>query len=72
MSYHDAAFDEQNPFPGELYNKYEGVNWYTGCNVDYNGNDVNLNNFLSIMKGDKTSVKLRENSNSTGRVLESD
>jgi legumain len=71
MAYDDIAFDDENPFPGTLYNKQGGVDVYEGCVIDFFGDDVNKNNFDAVMKGDLTSLNLT-NEKSTGRVLETD
>jgi legumain len=71
MAYDDIAFDDENPFPGTLYNKQGGVDVYGGCVIDFFGDDVNKNNFDAVMKGDLTSLNLT-NEKSTGRVLETD
>jgi legumain len=68
MAYDDIANNDQNPFPGALYNQPgdNPPNVYEGCKIDYKGGDVNPDNFLAILKGDKSGV-----SGGNGRVLES-
>lgn len=51
MAYDDVANDPENPFPGKLYNKPNGQDVYTGCNIDYKGASVTPANFLNILKG---------------------
>ena len=41
MAYDDVAFDDENPFPGTLYNKQDGPDVYNGCVIDFKGKDVN-------------------------------
>lgn len=67
MAYDDVANDSENPFPGQLFNKPNGQDVYKGCNIDYKGNDVTPENFLSILKGDAAAVKGKGN----GKVLKS-
>jgi legumain len=66
MSYDDVAADEENPFPGKLFNKPDGEDVYAGCNIDYKGESVTPENFLHILKGDATKVK-----GGNGKVLKS-
>jgi hypothetical protein len=40
MAYNDAAWDDENPFPGTLYNTNNGINYYEGCKIDYYSNDI--------------------------------
>ena len=35
MAYNDVAWDSENPFPGTLYNKQAGQNYYKDCHIDY-------------------------------------
>ena len=51
MAYNDVAWDDENPFPGTLYNGKDGVNYHDGCMIDYQQDDVNKENFLSILHG---------------------
>ena len=71
MAYDDVAMDDENPFPGTLYNKQNGPDVYEGCNIDFIGKDVNKQNFEAIMKGDVSSLNIT-NEASTRRVLKSD
>ena len=45
MAFDDIANNDENPFPGTLYNKPcdgdDCENVYEGCNIDYKGKDVN-------------------------------
>eukprot|EP00340_Litonotus_pictus_P000628 CAMPEP_0170521566 /NCGR_PEP_ID=MMETSP0209-20121228/6949_1 /TAXON_ID=665100 ORGANISM="Litonotus pictus, Strain P1" /NCGR_SAMPLE_ID=MMETSP0209 /ASSEMBLY_ACC=CAM_ASM_000301 /LENGTH=416 /DNA_ID=CAMNT_0010808527 /DNA_START=208 /DNA_END=1455 /DNA_ORIENTATION=- len=71
MAYDDIAYNEMNPFKGKVFNRPDpqgfGHDYYEGVNIDYKGEDVNPQNFLSILRGDKEAVKGKGN----GRVLES-
>lgn len=67
MAYGDIAWNEENPFPGTLYNGKDGINYHEGCKIDYYANDVNKDNFMAILKGQADKVNLT--ANSTGRVL---
>jgi legumain len=51
MAYDDVAWDDENPFPGTLYNKMDGQNYYDGCKIDYSGSDLHKENFFAILKG---------------------
>jgi legumain len=71
MAFDDVAFDDENPFPGKLFNKQNGDDVYKGCNIDIKGEDVTKDNFLAVMMGDLSKLTL-SNPNSTARVLHSD
>jgi len=66
MMYDDVANDEDNPFPGKLFNQPHGVDVYKGVKIDYTGASVNPDNFLSVLKGQSNKVK-----GGNGRVLKS-
>lgn len=66
MSYDDVANDAENPIPGKLFNKPNGEDVYAGCQIDYKGDSVTPENFLAIIKGDKTKV-----TGGNGKVVES-
>lgn len=55
MAYDDIANNEQNPFPGQIFNTPSpdapGVNVYNGCNLDYTGDDVTAANFQNLLLG---------------------
>ena len=72
MAFDDVAFDDENPFPGTLYNKQDGEDVYNGCNIDYTGHEVNKHNFQAVLQGDYKSIVIDQYSNSTKKVLESD
>jgi len=52
FSYDDVATSSSNPFPGQLFNKPDGEDVYAGCNIDYSGEDVTPENFLSVLRGE--------------------
>jgi len=61
MAYDDIAKNDENPFPGKIFNEPddgEGQDVYAGCELDYTGADVTPENFAGILLG-----------NATGRVL---
>jgi legumain len=59
------ANNEQNPFPGTLYtDKDRRRNYAVGLRIDYSGEDVTINNYLAVLRGDQDKVK-----GGTGRVL---
>lgn len=66
MAYDDVANDPENPIPGKMFNKPNGEDVYAGCQIDYKGVDVTPENFLAILKGDKTKV-----TGGNGKVLNS-
>ncbi|CEF69923.1 Legumain [Strongyloides ratti] len=68
FAYDDIANNPMNPFPGKIFNHpslKEDV--YAGLEIDYKGDDVNENNFLCALSGDKSCLK----GVGTGRVVES-
>ena len=69
--YDDVANSWQNPFKGKLFNKptdsgTPGVDVYEGCVKDYTRRDVNADNFVAVITGDKDKVN-----GGNGRVLNS-
>jgi len=61
MAYDDIAYDSQNPFYGQVYNKptrlfKPGKDVYAGVKIDYKGDDVNSTNFLAVLQGDSAAV----------------
>lgn len=66
MAFDDIANNDENPFPGTLYNKPcdgdDCENVYEGCNIDYKGKDVNKETFFKVLHGE-------ENNAGNGRVL---
>ena len=71
LAYDDIANNQENPFPGEVFNQPDpsgqGKNVYDGVNIDYKGDNVNPEIFLAILEGDEAKV----NGKGTGRVLKS-
>ncbi|XP_022714470.1 vacuolar-processing enzyme delta-isozyme-like [Durio zibethinus] len=65
--YDDIALNEYNPRPGIIINKPDGENVYKGVPKDYTGEDVNLNNFLGVILGNKT----RLTGGGSGKVVDS-
>lgn len=63
FAYNDIAHNIQNPFPGKVYNKPNGDDVYAGCKIDYEKHHVTPDNYLKVLKGQK--------SESTPKVLES-
>jgi legumain len=54
-----------NPFPGTLYTDVnKSRNYNEGLQIDYVGEDVNLNNYVAVLKGEASEVK-----GGSGRVL---
>jgi len=67
MIYDDIAYSDENPNKGVIINAPNGPNVYKDVPKDYTGENVTPQNFLSVLKGDKESVRGR----GSGRVLES-
>ncbi|XP_053701015.1 legumain [Synchiropus splendidus] len=66
MMYDDLAQNEENPTPGVIINRPNGTDVYKGVPRDYTGEDVTPDNFLAVLKGDKSKV-----SGGSGKVLQS-
>jgi len=49
MMYDDAAWSDNNPLIGQLYNRPNGSNVYKNCEVDYRKRRVNSDTFLNIL-----------------------
>nr|ALL55653.1 asparaginyl endopeptidase [Clitoria ternatea] len=64
--YDDIAFNENNPRPGVIINKPDGSDVYEGVPKDYTGEDVNVNNFLAVLLGNKSAL-----TGGSGKVLNS-
>ena len=67
MMYDDIAYSHQNPTKGVIINKPEGPNVYKGVPKDYTGENVNPQNFLAVLKGDKKAVEGK----GSGKVVQS-
>lgn len=70
LAYDDIANSSENPFKGKVFNKPdpngEGEDVYKNIKIDYSGEDVNPENFLNVITGNKKGIK-----GGNGRVLES-
>jgi legumain len=60
LSYNDVANSEENPFPGQLFNKptdagTKGVDVNDGCKIDYEGKEVTAENVLKVLTGDESA-----------------
>ncbi|XP_050426906.1 legumain-like [Adelges cooleyi] len=67
MMANDVVNHINNPAPGTLINKPNGKDVYKGIKIDYEGYNITKDNFLSVLKGDKSSLS----GIGSGRVLES-
>jgi len=67
MMYDDIANNEQNPTPGIVINHPNGQDVYKGVPKDYIGNDVNSQNFINVLTGNKEAMQ----NIGSGRVIES-
>ncbi|KQJ90210.1 vacuolar-processing enzyme [Brachypodium distachyon] len=54
--YDDIANNPDNPRPGVIINHPTGGDVYAGVPKDYTGKDVNANNFLAALLGDKSKL----------------
>lgn len=64
--YDDIANNSDNPRPGTIINHPNGKDVYAGVPKDYTGDNVNVNNFLAVLLGDKSLVK-----GGSGKVVDS-
>ncbi|KAI4380877.1 hypothetical protein MLD38_007016 [Melastoma candidum] len=64
--YDDIAFNEENPRQGIVINSPHGSDVYAGVPKDYMGDDVTVNNFLSVILGNKTAL-----TGGSGKVVDS-
>ncbi|KAK1615012.1 hypothetical protein QYE76_020529 [Lolium multiflorum] len=64
--YDDIANNSANPRPGVIINHPNGSDVYAGVPKDYTGNDVNVNNFLAVLLGDKSAL-----TGGSGKVVDS-
>jgi len=55
MMYDDIARNQENPFPGKLFNKPDphgaGIDVYSGCHIDYKGSSVTPRTFTDVLSG---------------------
>jgi len=57
----DVANDDENPFPGKLFNRptaagTPGVDVYEGIKIDYKGSSVTPDTFVKVLTGDSTGL----------------
>ncbi|KAG7567819.1 Peptidase C13 legumain [Arabidopsis thaliana x Arabidopsis arenosa] len=64
--YDDIAKNEENPRPGVIINSPNGEDVYNGVPKDYTGDDVNVDNLLAVILGNKTALK-----GGSGKVVDS-
>ncbi|XP_069050403.1 legumain-like isoform X3 [Lepisosteus oculatus] len=57
MMYDDIAYNEENPYKGNIINVPKGENVYVGVPKDYTGAEVSAENFLAVLKGDVSGVR---------------
>nr|5ZBI_A Chain A, Peptide asparaginyl ligase [Viola canadensis]5ZBI_B Chain B, Peptide asparaginyl ligase [Viola canadensis] len=63
--YDDIAYDIRNPYPGTIINSPDKKDVYKGVPKDYTGEDVNVQNFLAVILGNKTAL-----TGGSGKVLD--
>jgi len=68
MMYDDIANSPLNPHPGTIRNHPQGPDLYQGLKRDYTGEEVNVQNFLAVLKGDDASVS--KGPHASGRVIQ--
>jgi len=56
MMYDDIAHNRRNKRPGTIINKPGGSDVYKGVPKDYTGQDVTPENFLNVLKGNKSAM----------------
>ncbi|XP_072523447.1 legumain-like [Salminus brasiliensis] len=56
MMYDDIAYNDENPYRGNIINEPNGPNVYPGVLKDYTGDDVTPENFLAALRGDESAV----------------
>eukprot|EP00753_Platysulcus_tardus_P021751 PLAT9108.2.p1 GENE.PLAT9108.2~~PLAT9108.2.p1 ORF type:complete len:436 (+),score=229.28 PLAT9108.2:77-1384(+) len=58
MMYDDIASNEENPFPGKIFNRNgtDAPDVYQGVKIDYKGADVTAANFLAVLTGDSSTT----------------
>jgi legumain len=57
MAVDDLVNDEENPFPGQLFNEPNGPDVYAGCNIDYRGSDlVTPDTFHAVLRGNISAL----------------
>ena len=49
MMYDDIAYNDENPYPGNIINYPNGTNVYENVTIDYSGEDVTASNFLNVL-----------------------
>ncbi|KAJ1264391.1 hypothetical protein BS78_09G259700 [Paspalum vaginatum] len=54
--YDDIASSPDNPRPGVIINHPAGADVYAGVPKDYTGADVNVNNFLAVLLGNRSAL----------------
>lgn len=69
----DIANNEENPYPGKLFNKptpagTPGVDVYDGCVIDYSSSSVTPDTFVKVLTGDSNGLT---NVTGSGKVLQS-
>ncbi|XP_039121674.1 vacuolar-processing enzyme-like [Dioscorea cayenensis subsp. rotundata] len=64
--YDDIAYHQENPRPGVIINHPQGSDVYAGVPRDYVGEEVTVNNFFSVILGDKAAL-----TGGSGKVVDS-
>ena len=56
MTFDDVPTAKENPINGKLFNKKSGENVYDASKVDYRGDEVTVENFYAVLKGDSATT----------------
>ena len=67
MVYDDIAHSPANPHPGTIRNHPQGQDLYAGLPKDYTRNEVNVKNFLGVLRGDEDGVS--KGPHASGKVI---
>ena len=54
FAYDDIVNNIHNPFKGKVFNDQTGHNYYENIKIDYRENEVNIENYINVLLGNKT------------------
>ena len=60
MMYDDIAYNQENPYKGNIINRPGGTNVYKNVVKDYTHHYVTPENFLNVLKGNSTGTNGRK------------
>jgi len=67
----DIAYNQENPYPGNIINVPNGMNVYKGVPKDYVGEEVNKDTFKSVLLGESPLQNIQQNPEAKRKVLNS-